>query len=407
MTFGSLFAGIGGFDLGLERAGRRCVGQVEADAACLRILDRHWPNTDRCEDVRICDATTFAARPELLCGGFPCQDLSVAGRRAGLAGERSGLFYEFMRVVGELAPRWVLIENVPGLLSSRGGRDMGAVLGTLAKLGYGTAYRVLDAQWFGVAQRRRRVFVVGCAGGDWRRAAEVLFEPESLPWDSPPRREAGAGVAKCVVAGSGGGGHRYDADTETLIPFDSTQVTSPDNRSRPENGDPCYTLPAAGHAPAVAYRTTGKHGCYETGDRVGALNCGTDRNQHVVAYQCHGSNVGPMGTIRAGNGNESGGVPFVLAERGRPEGRTLEYSQGPANALMTANGGRNGMGVGAVAGQQCGVRRLTPTECERLQGFPDGWTAGQSDTTRYRQLGNAVPPPVAEWIARRIATINP
>lgn len=285
------------------------------------------------------------------------------------------LFYEFVRLVGELAPRWVLIENVPGLLSSNGGRDMGAVLGTLANLGYGTAYRVLDAQWFGLAQQRRRLFVVGCAGADWRRAAQVLFEPESLPWDSPPRREARAGVARCVVAGSGGGGQRYGADTETLIPFDSTQVTSRENRSRPESGDPCHTLPAAGHAPAVA-------------------------------YQCHGSNVGPMGTIRAGNGNETGGVPFVLAERGRPEGRTLEYSQGPANTLMTAGGGRNGMGVGAVAGQQCGVRRLTPTECERLQGFPDGWTAGQSDTARYKQIGNAVPPPVAEWIARRMQAVH-
>src|SRR5690606_14405977 len=127
-----------------------------------------------------------------------CQDLSVAGRRSGLAGSRSGMWYVFRRILGVVRPRWVFIENVPGLLSSQSGRDMGIILRSLGNLGYGYAYRVLDAQWFGVAQRRRRVFIVGCLGGV-RSAAEILFESNSLPWDSPPSRSEAEHVADCLT----------------------------------------------------------------------------------------------------------------------------------------------------------------------------------------------------------------
>lgn len=358
MTFGSLFTGVGGFDLGFERAGWRCAWQVEIDPQCQGVLRRHFGRLDlkHGSDVRHVTPSDFV-RPELVCGGPPCQDLSVAGRRAGLAGERSGLFYEFMRVVADFAPRWVLVENVPGLLSSNEGRDMGAVLGTLEELGYGTAYRVLDAQWLGVPQRRERVFIVGCSGTDWRRAAKVLFEPESLPWDPPPSREAEADIANTLTSSAGRRGsgiedsmivvraistregYRMGDAQDTLIPFDTTNLTSKHNRSNPKAGDPLHTLASGAHPPAVA-------------------------------YQCHGSNVGPMGCLRAGNGNATGGVPF--------------------------------------AGGEWGVRRLMPVEMERCQGFPDDWTRFDdqgneiSDTARTRMLGNAVAVPVGEWLARRI-----
>lgn len=321
MTFASLFAGIGGFDLGLERAGMTCLSQCEINPQALRVLRRHWPAIPKIESVDDFHADG-TIQPDLLCGGFPCQDLSVAGQRAGLAGKRSGLFWEFVRIIDELSPSWILIENVPGLLSSQGGRDMGAVLGALAELGYGTAYRVLDAQWFGLAQRRKRVFIVGCAGGAWRRAAEVLFERESLPWDSPPGRKAGEDVAHCLTACATASG-RYDPSGETLIPFDLSGTTSPINRNNPTPG-------------SIAYRTTGNSGCYATGDQVGALNTATDTCQHVIVCES-------------------------------------------------------------------AVRRLTPLEKERLQGFPDDWTAGESDSARGRLLGNAVAVPVAEWIGTRIA----
>ena len=195
-TVGSLFTGIGGFDLGLERAGWRVAWQVENNPFRKKILRRHWPHVELRDDI----ATDTDGLPpvDLICGGFPCQDLSVAGRRAGLAGERSALFFEFARLLGTLRPRWCLIENVPGLLSSNGGRDFGVVLDTLGKLGYWWTYRVLDSQYFGVAQRRRRVYVVGHLGSPC--PAEILFDPESLRRDTPPSQETGSEVAGTIGA---------------------------------------------------------------------------------------------------------------------------------------------------------------------------------------------------------------
>src|SRR6266540_819800 len=158
MTFLSLFAGIGGFDLALTRLGMRCVGQVEIHPVCRSILARHFPEVARHDDVR----TTIAwwhtlARPavDLICAGWPCQDVSQAGRRAGLAGTRTGLFFELARVIGALSPRWILLENVPGLLTSNKGQDFQIVLATLDELGYGISWRMLDARYFGVPQRRQ------------------------------------------------------------------------------------------------------------------------------------------------------------------------------------------------------------------------------------------------------------
>lgn len=207
MTFGSLFTGIGGFDLALENAGMICKWQVEKDQACLALLEKKWPNVRRLTDVKEAGNATLE-RVDLICGGFPCQDLSVAGKRAGLDGERSGLWFEFERIIEELEPRWVVIENVPGLLSSRGGADFAVILQGLVKLGYGVAWRVLDAQYFGVAQRRRRVFIVGSLGDG--RSAQVLFESEGLFGDTPTRREEGEGVTAEASGslGSGIGGGR-------------------------------------------------------------------------------------------------------------------------------------------------------------------------------------------------------
>src|SRR5690606_26245866 len=189
---GSLFSGVGGFDMGLEAAGMRVAWQVEIDPQARAVLRKHWPDVDLHEDVRNVGSANLAP-VDLICGGFPCQDLSVAGRRAGLAGERSGLWWEVHRILGELAPRWVLVENVPGLLSSNGGRDLATVLHGLGQLGYWWTFRVLDLQHFGVPQRRRRVFIVGHLGAPC--PPEVLFEPESVQGHPAPGREAGARVA--------------------------------------------------------------------------------------------------------------------------------------------------------------------------------------------------------------------
>jgi DNA (cytosine-5)-methyltransferase 1 len=211
LTAVSLFAGVGGFDLALERNGVDVVAAVEIDKNARGVLARHFPTTQLFEDV--CDVTGdqllaagFVPERGIITGGFPCQDLSVAGKRAGLVGERSRLFWEIVRLLDETKAKWVVLENVPGLLSSNAGRDMGTVVGQLAELGYGWSYRCLDSQFFGVAQRRRRVVIVGCLGEDGSTPAQVLALSEGVRGDSPARdesREVAASVAGVGVAGDG------------------------------------------------------------------------------------------------------------------------------------------------------------------------------------------------------------
>lgn len=156
ITVGSTFTGVGGADLGLERAGMTIAWQCELDAWKRSVLASHWPDTPIYEDI-----TKLHDPPpvDLLIGGFPCQDLSVAGKRKGFTGERSVLAFDFLRIAESLRPRWLLMENVPGLLSSNNGRDLARLLDEVGAIGYGWAYRILDARYFGVPQRRRRVFI--------------------------------------------------------------------------------------------------------------------------------------------------------------------------------------------------------------------------------------------------------
>ena len=175
----SLFAGVGGFDLALERAGVKVVASVEIDKKAQDVLRSHFPNSTIFDDVtgvtgEQLRAAGFEPRGGIITGGFPCQDLSVAGKRAGLAGKRSGLFWEICRILDETGSETVILENVPGLLSSNGGRDMAVVLEALVQRGYSIAWRVLDAQYFGVPQRRRRVFIVGNLGNSGRSPEEIL-----------------------------------------------------------------------------------------------------------------------------------------------------------------------------------------------------------------------------------------
>jgi DNA (cytosine-5)-methyltransferase 1 len=177
-TLASFFSGIGGVDLGFINAGFKVTMQCEVDKFCQSILAAHWPKTPRFKDIK---EVTNADVPvsDVWAGGFPCQDVSLArmGPRAGLKGKKSGLFFEFARLLETGRPRVFLIENVPGLLSSHGGRDFGIILRTLADLGYGVGWRVLNSRYFGVAQSRQRVYIVGCHR-DWRGPGEILFESE-------------------------------------------------------------------------------------------------------------------------------------------------------------------------------------------------------------------------------------
>ncbi len=208
----SLFAGIGGFDLALERQGVKVVASVEIDKKAQDVLRRHFPDSTIFGDItgvtgEQLRAAGFEPANGIITGGFPCQDLSVAGKRAGLAGKRSGLFWEICRILDETRTQTFILENVPGLLNSNGGRDMAVVIEALVKRGYRVGWRVLDAQYFGVPQRRRRVFIVGCLGNSGPSPAEILSISEGragyLAQSKSERKDTAAATAGSVADISG------------------------------------------------------------------------------------------------------------------------------------------------------------------------------------------------------------
>jgi DNA (cytosine-5)-methyltransferase 1 len=276
---------------------------------------------------------------DLLVGGTPCQSFSVAGLRKGLADPRGNLMLTFLSIADKFRPKWVVWENVPGVLSSNGGKDFGTFLGALGELGYGFAYRVLDAQHFGVAQRRRRVFVVGYLG-DWRVAAAVLFERESLQGNIKPSRKKREEVAANAEGSVGEAG-----DVSCVGGNISPTVTS-------------KWMKGYG----------GPSGSNETGNMVYAQPIGVD-----LYNQCITGDTFQTVSTRI-NASTTGGVMHSMA-----------------------------------------IRRLTPKECERLQGFPDDWTkvpyrnkpADQCpDGPRYKACGNSMAVPVMRWIGERINLIE-
>ena len=467
LTFISLFAGIGGFDLALERAGLQCVAQVEIDAKARAVLHHHWPSVPQFEDVREVGAHNLPPA-DVICGGFPCQDLSVAGKRAGFAGQRSVLFYEMTRIVNELRPAFLIWENVPGLLSSRGGADFHGVLTELDSIGYFGAWSSFDSQFFGLAQRRRRVFgVFARADIGAGRCAEILSLAARLPGHSAPRRGAGPQPAGEVAASAGdsGAGTTHTVAAPLVARQAKGGFTDPvsDNiiAVQEQGGfglrtftDIAPTLQAESGShqgaqtrlPMVFQQNQHNDGGdHKRADRPNgglyvnqtdtALTVGTTDLTAVVTNAFNGYTGGADDNDAQANhivfqpryftrDNKTGGAPSELAditnaakagdsasvvaftERTRAEGRTFESQDDLAYALTNpGSGGRTHSRQ--IAGEQIGVRRLTPVECERLQGFPDNWTANQADSTRYRQLGNAVSVPVVEWIARRLVANSP
>jgi len=233
----SLFAGVGGFDLAMQRNGVKVVASVEIDKHCQSVLSRQFPDAKIFDDVTTVKgsdliAAGFEPSTGIITGGFPCQDLSVAGKRAGLAGERSGLFWEIARIVEETQTEYFLIENVPGLLSSNKGRDFGVVIGTMADLGYSIGWRVLDAQYFGVPQRRRRVFIVGRRSSS-NGVAEILFESKSVRRNPTQSQQTGQDATTSTSRSFGQTGFaKYTEGVTTLTattykqPEDNVVVTS-------------------------------------------------------------------------------------------------------------------------------------------------------------------------------------
>ena len=230
MRYISLFSGIEAASVGWHDLDWEPVVFADFEDFPSAVLKHHYPTVPNLGDVMEVNWNEYKGKAELVVGGSPCQSFSVAGQRLGMDDPRGNLALHYLRIVREVQPRWFLFENVPGLLSSDGGRDFATFLGEVAQLGYGFAYRVLDAQHFGVPQRRRRLFVVGCADGDWRSAAAVLFERESLCRDSKTSKEAGQDLAAAFGTGIGGesgeGRRRIASPTLTAYNLDSRSPQS-------------------------------------------------------------------------------------------------------------------------------------------------------------------------------------
>jgi DNA (cytosine-5)-methyltransferase 1 len=205
----SLFAGVGGFDLGFEHAGMTCVGQVEIDPACRAVLDHHWPHVPKHDDVTTAkewaDNNGITGTVDLVCGGFPCQPFSVAGKRLGRDDLRGNLFWNALDFTLHVGADTLIVENVPGLLSSDKGSTFGEIITDLAEAGFHhIEWRVVDSQHFGVPQRRSRIFIVASVGGFNGRP--ILVEPESLRWHPPQGRAPRTDTARTVEGGTLGGG---------------------------------------------------------------------------------------------------------------------------------------------------------------------------------------------------------
>jgi DNA (cytosine-5)-methyltransferase 1 len=315
--------------------GWKPVGFSEIEKFPSEVLKHHYPEVPNFGDMTKFKDWNINDTVGLLVGGTPCQSFSVAGLRKGLEDPRGNLALTYCAILDRFRPKWFIWENVPGVLSSSGGRDFGSFLGAVSELGYGFAYRVLDAQHFGVAQRRRRVFVVGHIGG-WQAPAEVLFESESLSGDIEKSRQTRQDLAKCLTTGIG---TRYDGESDTFVTYAA------------------QTFPTLLSSAAGVSRTGNEN---------------TEDTQYIAhAFKVRG-------------GCDGGGKGYLGADE---SAFTLSTHQDQQIFHKMA------------------VRRLTPIECERLQGFPDNYTNIKEncpDTPRYKAMGNSMAVPVMRWIGERI-----
>jgi DNA (cytosine-5)-methyltransferase 1 len=435
-TYLSICSGIEAASVAWEPLGWVPCGFAEIEKFPSTVLAHHWPEVPNLGDMTQYHEWPDTLRPHLIVGGTPCQAFSVAGLRKGLADPRGNLTLTFLAILARYRAEWVVWENVPGVLSDQTGA-FGAFLGGLGELGYGTAYRVLDAQYFGVAQRRRRVFVVGHLG-DWRRAAAVLFERESLRGDPAPCREAGQSVAGTFKACAGSGGWSNSADHAAagyMIPEIANPLTAKMHKGINTTCDEGQTMIASAFGGDIARTLSARHDsspCADRGMDVVAFYP-TNRQPEFGNYQ----NISPA--VKVGSSGSSGNPPAVAfqSNAGSQGGDVFEELSPTLRVQKTGGGGmpavafaqntrdelREMQVVGALAAepgmkqtsyirQQMQVRRLTPRECERLQGFPDDHTLvpwrGKTapDGPRYKALGNSMAVPVMRWIGQRIADLN-
>lgn len=506
MRYLSVCSGIEAASVAWESLGWTPVAFAEIERFPSQVLAHHFSGVPNLGDMtKYKDWDIDRNAVDLIVGGTPCQSFSVAGLRKGLEDPRGNLALTFIGMVDHYRPEWVIWENVPGVLSSSGGRDFGSFLGALGQLGYGFAYRVLDAQYFGVPQRRRRVFVVAHSSGDSRRAAEVLFEPESLRGDSTKSNRKGKetsytfteslGIGSpkvsgtlCALDGPNGVSDQYANEAKLIVMADgqanaaiSTNEIAPTLNSSQENPIVAYNALVSETSHCVLtsqlrndpYTETLIPVMYENHPNDSRITGPVDPSPTVAARWGTGGGNTPLvqhtfrksrraqsaedfetwvpdGVTNTLNCFDLGDIrsvdivvePIALAENtigrqpmngGNGDGYTVGGPMYTLNATgvhgvahpahaFKIRGGCEGGGKGYLGTDEkvftlsttqdqqimhgMAVRRLTPTECERLQGFPDGYTdimPNTPDGPRYKALGNSMAVPVMRWIGSRIA----
>ncbi|EHN6344543.1 Dam family site-specific DNA-(adenine-N6)-methyltransferase [Salmonella enterica] len=471
MRYGSVCSGIEAASVAWESLGWQPAWFAEIEAFPSAVLAHHWPDVTNLGDMTGIAAAVHAGdveAPDMLVGGTPCQAFSIAGLRYGLADKRGQLSLSYVELANAIDDKRrergeeeaiTVWENVPGVLSSKDnafGCFIGALAGESCELQpaggkwpnagcvYGpsriVAWRVLDAQFFGVAQRRRRVFVVASARKEFD-PAEVLFEFDSLRRDTPPRREPQTAVTTDTGSGIEGGSH-WDNPANPHPTLNQANNIGGIGASNQEVFSQRGAGLVSGAYSDISRTLLAKENdstaedldtyilAYGGGNTGGNIDVATACTAHGVrmdfdteTFAVHGTqdpdtNHELAHTLGRNHGQENVIItePYTIAIRGREEGSTVEVrNDGTANALLTPNGGRAGIGVGAVGwGMQ--VRRLTPAECERLQGFPDNHTliswrgkdaADCPDGQRYKAIGNSMAVPVMRWIGERIAEALP
>jgi DNA (cytosine-5)-methyltransferase 1 len=435
----SLFSGVGGFDMGLENAGMETVFQCEWDKHANSILHKHWPDVPKWDDVSTLTGKHILANaPEVdvVAWGSPCQDLSVAGKRAGLEGGRSGLFHEGIRIIKELQeetngqyPRISIWENVVGALNSNGGADFGVILDEMAEAGaLVIEWAVLDAQYFGVPQRRRRVFVAAIFDPVLasRCPNPLLPVAESLPGHltkSKPQRQS---AARTLTEGTGTDGRIVNAIGASIY-----------HKQTVVNQDVNSGHLVVGALAARDYKGVGSQYVNEGKVIVEPMLLDGTRVDDVRVYEP------PVQTLKERMGTGGNNVPMLafdtqfgsnanVTEDVAPTLKSSQQSPSVAYSIredakantFSATELDHANSLSAlrpspqshhaqmfIAEPTMAVRRLTPLECERLMGWPDDHTrykadgTEQADTHRYKQCGNGVASPVAQWIAKHLLNI--
>jgi DNA (cytosine-5)-methyltransferase 1 len=494
MRYLSVCSGIEAATVAWHPLGWEAAAYSEIEKFPSQVLAHHYPNTPNVGDMTKFKEWINVSDVNVLVGGTPCQSFSVAGLRKGLDDPRGNLMLTYLAIAAKYRPKWLVWENVPGVLSSNGGLDFASLLRGMGELGYGFAYRVLDAQYFGVAQRRRRVFVVGYAG-NWRPAAAVLFERHSMCGYPAPSREKGQATTRSARTGAANSSWPAEISSTLDTTFGTKQgledqhvnagcpmfvpaisscletqvgglrqpctqayvVTHPLTASmstplgnggkdafitavqpialaentigrKPENGGnhdgftengPMYTLNATGVHGVAQPIPLNSMNCFRSPDADASTGCGigeageamftiTKTNSHAVAQPIAFSgrmsnpqtDVDIMQTLQATN-------PMAVCLGGQHPNAGIGIDQSPTlTNAMGAGGGH----VPITNAMQ--VRRLTPVECERLQGFPDNYTdiklkgKPTPDGPRYKALGNSMAVPVMAWIGKRIQEVE-